>query len=56
VETIFEKNRILGHITNGGKNIYLYRADDIAKYLKVFGTSNDRISSVYKKWKDARVV
>lgn len=56
VEAIFEKKRILGHITDGGKRIYLYRADDIDRYLKVFGTSNNRISSVCKEWRDARVV
>ncbi len=47
---------IMPHITKRGKDIYLYQADLVEKYLKVFGTSNNRISSVYKEWRDARAV
>lgn len=56
VRDIFEENGIIGHITNGGRRIYLYSANEVTKYLKVFSTSNERILSVYKKWRDARVV
>ena len=56
VAEIFEKNQILGHITNEGKRIYLYKAEAVGRYLKIFGTSNSRIDLVYKKWRDARVV
>lgn len=51
--SILEKFDIIPHITKRGKDIYLYQADTVAKYLKIFGTSNERIESVYKKWKGA---
>lgn len=47
---------IMPHITKRGRDIYLYQADLVEKYLKIFGTSNIRIESVYKKWRDARAV
>ena len=53
VMDIFEEFKIMPHISKRGQDIYLYRADAVARYLKVFGTSNDRIESVYKKWKGA---
>lgn len=53
VASIFEEFRIMPHISSQGRSIYLYRADAVAKYLKVFGTSNKRISSVYEKWRGA---
>ena len=53
---IFAEFGIMGHISKREQDIYLYQEDSIAKYLRVFGTSNDRISSVYKKWRDARAV
>jgi hypothetical protein len=56
VADIFGEFEIMPHISKQGNNIYLYRADDVAKYLKIFGSSNRRISSVYDKWRDARVV
>lgn len=56
VADIFAEFDIMPHITKRGRDIYLYQADTIVKYLKVFGTSNERIQSVYKKWRDVRVV
>jgi len=56
VAKIFAEFKIVPHISSSGRDIYLYRADDVAAYLKTFNTSNDRIRSVYKKWKDARAV
>lgn len=56
VANIVEEFSIMPHITRRGQDIYLYQADAVIKYLKIFGTSNERISSVYKKWRDARVV
>lgn len=56
VAVILEEFGIMPHITKCGQNIYLYQADAISKYLKVFGTSNSRIKSVYKSWRDARAV
>lgn len=51
VATIFEKCGITPHISTRGKDIYLYSEEAIARYLRIFGTSNKRISSVYKAWK-----
>jgi DNA-binding transcriptional regulator WhiA len=51
-----EKFGIMAYITGRGTEVCIYQKDHIAKYLKIFGTSNDRIRSVYKKWRDARVV
>lgn len=56
VATTLEDFSIIPHISGQGRNIYLYREDMIAKYLKIFGSSNKRIYSVYKKWRGARVV
>lgn len=51
VAWVFEEFGIMPHIGSQGRSIYLYRADAVAKYLKVFDTSNRRISSLYEKWK-----
>lgn len=56
VAEIFAESGIMPHISNSGRDIFLYQASSVAKYLKVFGTANDRIGSVYKKWRDARAV
>ncbi len=53
VAAAFEEFGIIPHIGSQGRSIYLYRADAVAKYLKVFGTSNERISSLYEKWRGA---
>lgn len=53
---LFEESGIMPHINGTGRSIYLYRANAVAKYLKVFGTSNERIGDLYQKWKGARVV
>ncbi len=50
VAGVFEEFGIIPHIGSQGRSIYLYRADAVAKYLKVFGTSNRRISALYEKW------
>lgn len=52
VAAIFEEFGIIPHISNQGRSIYLYKASAVARYLEVFGTSNDRISSVYKRFGD----
>jgi intein/homing endonuclease len=52
VAGIFEEFGIMPHISTQGRDIYLYRADAVAKYLDIFGTSNERIRSLYQKWKD----
>lgn len=56
VADIFEECGIIPHVDGRKQHVYLYRADAVIKYLKIFGTSNDRISSVYHKWRDARAV
>ena len=56
VADTFAEFGIMPHITKRGRDIYLYQEDAVLKYLKVFGTSNERIGSVYKQWRDARVV
>lgn len=56
VASIFEEFGIMPHITSRGTEIYLYKAEAVARYLEIFGTSNPRISSVYINWKRGRVV
>ena len=56
VATILAEANIMPHITSKQVEIRLYRADAIEKYLKVFGTSNPRISSVYTNWRRRIVV
>src|SRR3989344_180675 len=41
--TILEEFGIMPHITKRGQNIYLYQSNAVAKYLKIFNTSNRRI-------------
>lgn len=56
VARILEEFAVMPHISGQGRHIYLYREDMVARYLKIFGSSNERIRSVYQKWRDARVV
>lgn len=56
VITTLEKFGIKAYITRRGTEVCIYQEDFIAKYLKIIGTSNRRIESVYKQWRDARVV
>lgn len=56
VAEILQEFNIIPHVSKRGRDIYLYQADSILRYLKIFGTSNNRIGSVYKNWRDARVV
>ena len=53
---IFAEFGIMAHISKRGQDIYLYKENSVLKYLKLFCTSNERIGSVYKKWRDARAV
>jgi len=52
VAAILEKSGIIPHVNLRGTDIYVYRKDSIERYLKTFGSSNNRISSVHKKWRD----
>lgn len=49
IAAIFEEFGIMPHISGQGRYIYLYKKDAVIRYMQVFGTSNDRIGSVYKK-------
>lgn len=53
VAAVFEKSGIMPHISARGTDIYLYRKEAVEQYLQIFGSSNKRISSVYKKWRGA---
>lgn len=55
VADIFRSNGIKPHITDRSRRIYLYSKNSVIKYLRTFGSSNLRISSLYKKWKGAGV-
>jgi len=50
VAQIFEEFSIIPHITKQGRQIFLYSHSAVARYLAVFGTSNERISSVFKEF------
>lgn len=54
--TTLEKFGIIAYISGRGTEVNIYQEEYIAKYLKIIGTSNSRIGSVYKKWRGARVV
>lgn len=51
VALIFEQSGILAHISADGRKLYLYRADAVERYLRIIGTSNERILRVYKNWR-----
>lgn len=53
IAAIFEEFGIMPHISARWADIYLYRKEAVERYLKIFGSSNKRISSVYKKWRGA---
>jgi intein/homing endonuclease len=48
VGVIFEEFSIIPHITKDGRKLYLYSRKAVARYMAVFGSSNERIISVYK--------
>lgn len=50
VSATFEEFGIIPHISNQGRSIYLYKASAVAEYLKIFGTSNERIRSVFREF------
>lgn len=50
VADVLNKFDIVPHITNKKRSVYLYSAKAVKKYLEIFGTSNNRISSIYENW------
>ena len=49
VASVFEQFGIFPHITDKGRRIYLYRKEAVARYIEIFGTSNERIERIYRK-------
>ena len=56
VAMLFEESGIMPHISGRGTDIHLYRVNAVDRYLTVFGTSSERLRSVYREWRGARVV
>ncbi|MFA5131403.1 MAG: hypothetical protein WC467_03170 [Patescibacteria group bacterium] len=56
VSDIFRKFAIEPHINKKENQINLYKEESIIKYLSIFGSSNPRITNIYKEWRGARVV
>ena len=56
VADIFRKYGIMPHITDRGTRIYLYNQNSVLRYLRIFGSSNPRITEKYLEWKGAGVV
>ena len=56
VAEIMTEHDLVPRITKRGRDIYLYRAESVSKYLSTIGTSNQRIRLVYNTWRDARAV
>lgn len=52
--SVFEEFDFMPHINKQGNEVFLYRESEITRYLEVFGTSNDRILSVYRKYMDEK--
>ncbi len=55
VADVFRQNDIEPHIIAQNTRIYLCSARAVESYLRVFGTSNPRISGLYESWKEAKV-
>ena len=51
VAAILRKNGIKPYITNKRRNVYLYSARSVVKYLDTFGSSNPRIINKYLEWR-----
>jgi hypothetical protein len=49
VTSIFEENQIMPHISGQGRNIFLYKKEAVTRYMQIFGSSNERIKSVYRR-------
>ena len=54
VARIFNANQIKPHLTKNGTHLYLYKVESVVKYLRVFGSSNPRITRKYQEWKGVR--
>lgn len=55
VAHILHKNDITPHITDSNHRIYLYKQNDVLKYLHTFGSSNPRILNKYQEWANKTV-
>jgi intein/homing endonuclease len=54
VAGIFRIHGIEPHMTARDTRIYLYSVQAVERYLRVFGTSNSRISGLYESWKQSK--
>ena len=39
------------HLAGNGRELWLYSEKDVTSYLRIVGTSNDRLSRVYRDWR-----
>ena len=53
VAIIFQKFGIEPHISKDKRKIYLYSEKAVVDYLKIFGSSNPRITNKFNEWKGA---
>ena len=51
VAEILKNCKIMPHIAQNNTRIYLYKQNEVFKYLKILGTSNYRISNKYDTWR-----
>jgi len=52
VAKILLEHKLMPHLANNQRELWLYRSADVEKYLRIFNTSNERIRSVYREWRD----
>ena len=53
VATILKKFNIEPHISKDKRKIYLYSEKAVVDYLRIFGSSNPRITNKFNEWKGA---
>lgn len=53
VGTLLKKRAIKPHIMRNKTDVYLYSQKAVVDYLKIFGSSNPRITGKYKEWRRA---
>jgi hypothetical protein len=51
MQALFVEFGLIPHISNRGRNLRLYKAQAIERYLELVGTNNKRIRQVYESWK-----
>jgi intein/homing endonuclease len=56
VAKIFADNGIKPHLSDDRRRIYLYKSNSVVQYLKIFGSSNPRITRKFSEWRGRIVV